>query len=213
MKPTSWFRRRSVKAEAAQTKGYRVLIIGSCVTRDVFRTFGEGVVISDYFARTSVPSLVSGPFSFDAAQINLASAFQKKNVVRDMDKSLWGRLERKDYDLVLLDLIDERFDLLRDHGSLITRSNELVASGFIESNRSRLEDITKSDYGTDAWQSDCEVFIQRLEGAVGPSRMVMVKAFWATRYMSNDGEMKPFDESTKFSHEYISRSNAQLKTY
>ncbi len=134
-------------------------------------------------------------------------------MIRDMDKSLWNRLQKKDFDLVLLDLIDERFDLLRASGVMITKSNELVASGFIESNRSRLEEISKSEYKNDAWRSDCEAFITRLEATVEPSRLVMVKAFWATHYTTVEGEKKPFDETVKFPQEYISRSNDQLRKY
>ena len=192
-------------------RSYRVLIIGSCITRDVFRAYGEGVGISDYYARTSIPSLVSTPLTYDPSSIKLPSEFQKRMIMRDFDKSLWQRIERKDYDLVLMDLIDERFPILCSGDVTITKSNELVSSGYLNVRIHDFIEYSKSEYGKCRWSVDCGRFAEGLLKTIPIEKIVIIKAFWASKYQNKDGLVKDFDATTKFSQEYISRSNLMLK--
>jgi Family of unknown function (DUF6270) len=91
----------------------RILIVGSCVSRDAMRYVAppEAAPLVDYFARCSLASLASAPLRRPVDLDRLASPFQQRMVRRDHSKALLGQLGRLEYDLLLLDLIDERFDV------------------------------------------------------------------------------------------------------
>lgn len=93
--------------------GLRILIVGSCVSRDAMRFAAppEAVRLVDYFTRCSLASLASAPLRRRVDLDRLESPFQQRMVRRDHDKSLLGQLGRLDFDVLLLDLIDERFDV------------------------------------------------------------------------------------------------------
>lgn len=69
------------------------------------------VQLVDYFARCSLASLASAPLRRRVDLDRLDSPFQQRMVRRDHTKALLGQLARLDYDILLLDLIDERFDV------------------------------------------------------------------------------------------------------
>lgn len=91
----------------------RILIVGSCVSRDAMRYVArpDAAELVDYFARCSLASLASEPLRRQVDLGRLDSPFQQRMVKRDHTKSILGQLGRLDYDMLLLDLIDERFDV------------------------------------------------------------------------------------------------------
>jgi hypothetical protein len=109
----------------------RLLILGSCVSRDIFEFCEAGdFEIVEYFARTGLASLSAAPAVDQAALDQIISPFQRRVVGYDMDKSFWQKLESLSFDLLLLDFIDDRFDLLRTKdGGLLTLSNGLCRGG------------------------------------------------------------------------------------
>lgn len=84
-----------------------------------------GVQLVDYFARCSLASLASEPLRRRVDLGRLESPFQQRMVRRDHDKSLLGLLGRHDYDVLLMDLIDERFDVHVGPDGGFTLSNEM----------------------------------------------------------------------------------------
>ncbi len=114
----------------------RVLIVGSCVTRDTLAFVDpERVAVEEYVARHSLLGAFTpaGAPPFDLSV--LSSPFQRRMLERDADSSLTEIVERvaADVDIVLWDLVDERLGVL-DHadGRTTTDSVELrraVAEG------------------------------------------------------------------------------------
>jgi len=107
--------------------GPRIFIIGSCVSRDVFR-LPHTAIIADYVARSSLASAFDHlPWEADWAVVeaSIASPFQRRLVTIDLQKRLPSLLRETDYDLILLDFIDERFNLIELNGQVATLSNEL----------------------------------------------------------------------------------------
>ena len=101
-----------------------VFIYGSCVSRDAFNFAKEGSFkIIDYYARQSFISAFShsiNPF-IDLCQIK--SNFQRRCVERDFLKTLPIAL-KKIYNILLIDFIDKRFDILQFDNSYLTLSLE-----------------------------------------------------------------------------------------
>ena len=113
--------------------GGRVAILGSCVTRDLWRMAGAPTDDLLYLSRTRLPSLFAGrpqglaPPESEPPGLrpNPARALRA-----DLSKTGLGALVRFRPDVVILDYIDERFDLLSGAGGIVTASWELETSGW-----------------------------------------------------------------------------------
>jgi hypothetical protein len=104
----------------------RVAIFGSCVSADAI--FGQTAVARKvYMARSSLASQVGADHVDSDILDRLSSSFQKNIVRADMDKSLWALAEAGDFDILLFDFIDDRFDMLNlPYGAIHTLSDEYV---------------------------------------------------------------------------------------
>jgi len=108
----------------------KIGIFGSCISRDIFREMKLDNLVKEYRARTSIHSITQLEKA-DASNINYPeSKFQTKMVKHDFEKT---ELNLVDCDFLILDLIDERFQLITNFGSVVTLSNELRYSNKIES--------------------------------------------------------------------------------
>lgn len=103
----------------------KILILGSCVSRDIFE-FDKGFLeLVGYYARTSLASLAADSYVKEEYLESLCSNFQKTRALWDMRKDFWDFLERAEFDFLLLDFIDDRFYLYKDEAKAFTLSDEL----------------------------------------------------------------------------------------
>ncbi|WP_434647196.1 DUF6270 domain-containing protein [Achromobacter piechaudii] len=109
----------------------KVFILGSCVSRDALDLASkEEFTLVDYIARTSIGSVFAEPPFADHFSEKLSSPFQKRLVQLDIAKSTKSLLSLMETDVFLVDLIDERFDLLETApGKFCTLTNEFAATG------------------------------------------------------------------------------------
>lgn len=167
--------------------GDRIFILGSCVSRDAFEAAGAGLVLAGYLARTSLASAFgeqAAPEPLRRQARGLQSSFQRRMVATDLGKEAGQILRAGGFDHLLLDLIDERFPLVRIGGSdrsptLVTLSAELASLCRPGGRR--------VDPGTPLhWAQWCKG-VGRLLEHVPPERIVLNPARWATR--STRGEL------------------------
>lgn len=112
----------------------RVAIIGSCISRDLWRFRGGGVSNLLYISRTSLPSLFATPlpkFRPAAAPPGGLKAQPHRALIADVTKAALPQVLAFSPTHVIFDFIDERFDLLSAGGSLVTKSWELAQSGYL----------------------------------------------------------------------------------
>jgi hypothetical protein len=104
----------------------RLLIHGSCVSRDAlkFAAPGDGIDLVDYYARTSLASLGGKRYTGPVDLAVLSSKFQRRMVSRDLLKSFLDDLSTLDFDVLLIDLIDERFHVHEGIDGASTVSSE-----------------------------------------------------------------------------------------
>ena len=108
----------------------KIGILGSCISRDIFREMKLDHLVNEYRARTSIHSITQSE-SADISRINFPeSNFQSNMVKHDFEKT---ELNLDNCDYLILDLIDERFELITNFGSVVTLSNELKGSNRIDS--------------------------------------------------------------------------------
>jgi len=110
----------------------RVCIFGSCVSRDILaRMDPASYDLQLYSARSSFGSLFAEQPFEDEYSARLQSAFQKRTLAMDINKTAIPKFKTLKPDVVLVDLIDERFDLVRmPTGGRCTYSSELARAGF-----------------------------------------------------------------------------------
>jgi hypothetical protein len=119
----------------------RVAIVGSCITRDLWRFRGGTVAETApspsipmlYVSRTSLPSLFATPLAGFRAAAKPPGGLKPqphRALVADLSKTALASLVAFRPTHLIFDFIDERFDLLSVGGTLVADSWELEASGY-----------------------------------------------------------------------------------
>ena len=119
----------------------RVAIVGSCISRDLWRFRGGSVAKTApeppspmlYVSRTSLPSLFATPVAGFRPAARPPGGLRPqphRALVADLSKTALAELVAFRPTHLIFDFIDERFDLLSVGESLITDSWELEASGY-----------------------------------------------------------------------------------
>lgn len=171
----------------------RLLIFGSCVSRDILNHQGnaEKIFLVDYYARSSFASLGLQPCDERVELSKIDSAFQRRMVERDLCKAFFCDLERLSFDILLIDLIDERFDLyISDESSGCTLSNELYSSGFQCASTRGFVVPSGSEKFWQLWEKGWECFVKKLLSAEMLDRVLVNQVFWSTRTESG-GNFEP----------------------
>ncbi len=164
--------------------GPRVAVVGSCVTRDTWSLAGppESRPLR-YFDRTSLASLTmaagcENPLAPLAAGLNN----QHRHLRAELAKDTLAQLGACQPDLLVLDFIDERFDLLACGAGVANESLELLQSGLLHhplmAGARRIDRL-----GEEAWQH-WEAGLLRLrqgwQGAgLGACRILLHACLWA----------------------------------
>jgi hypothetical protein len=180
----------------------KILIFGSCVTRDLFN-FAESQQFQfvDIFARTSPASLMSKPVLPVPDLSSNDSAFQRRMVAWDMEKYFWDFIKKTDFDVIVFDFIDERYRQVYCGSGWVTRSNEIVKAKVVD----------KDDPGF-GWPEEQykTLFIEGLKSIkralISLDREIVVvlnQAYWASHL--DTGE-----QLADYTEPFIKRSNLQL---
>src|SRR3954471_4562883 len=103
----------------------RFAIVGSCITRDLWRFRGRTVTELMYVSRTSLPSLFAAPVAGFRPAAKPPGGLRPpphRAVVADLQKTALASLVALRPTLLIFDFIDDRFDLLSVGASLVTDS-------------------------------------------------------------------------------------------
>ena len=120
-----------------------VQILGSCVTRDAMEfEFAKCFKLIDYNSRTSLASLAGRRHSDARILDGIDSPFQRRMVERDMKKGFWPRLEQSQAQVLLLDFVDDRFNIRMFNDG---RTNTISAEYYRSWSRKSEENETEID--------------------------------------------------------------------
>ncbi|AZN37305.1 DUF6270 domain-containing protein [Iodobacter ciconiae] len=161
-----------------------VFIIGSCVSRDAFNDEASSFFnIETYVARTSLASALEHNHVHGIQLENIASHFQRRMVEIDINKHLEALLLSTKADIILLDAIDERFDLfLFNDGSICTVSIELLSSGFSSSASDGKIIPRKSDEFFQLWEQGWSKLINILKKREILNNLFVNKVYWSNKH-------------------------------
>ncbi|MCI5825768.1 MAG: DUF6270 domain-containing protein, partial [Arcanobacterium sp.] len=176
----------------------KIFIYGSCVSADIMN-YPDAPQHEYYFARSSLLSSMSDKPSllYGADLSRNPSNFQRKMIQRDLNRELQQALPATQADLIVVDFIDERLDLLSfDGGGLFTKSPELMAAK-LDLNGSILFPTVGAQYYelfSHAWLKFKEL--------CGEKPVLINKVFWATH--DDAGNERPRIEWTNLNNEKLS---------
>ena len=178
----------------------KIFILGSCVSRDALAAFPDAFDLVTYLARTSMASIEMPPVADDEVRARVAgieSQFQRTMLLNDLDKTTLAKIRAAEYELLLVDFIDERFNLAVAGQSVFSYSGELEKSGLA------LGDRTILTPGSDSFLSLWLAGMSRLLAAVDKKKVVLNRAYWAEHFP---------DGSDVSSMGWIRRNNAMLQS-
>lgn len=182
----------------------KVFIWGSCVSRDCFNyPSSSSFEIVKYHARCSCASAMSKPIHLTDLNLDkIKSKFKRQVIIDDLKKQLLLDLKRTEFDILLIDFIDERFPLKIDKRGIFTVSAELQETEYVALNENIVSVGEEKRFSLwhDAWNK----FIDFCNRHGIRDKIVLNCVFW-TDHMEN-GEPIPI-----FTRNYIIRHNAFLE--
>lgn len=191
----------------AMSSPVRLLIFGSCVSRDILnhQLDKTRLVLVDYYARCSLASLGARPIEMPSTIQNIHSKFQRRMVERDIRKDFLNDLAGLQFDVLLLDLIDERLNLyVEPQGRACTISSELLGSGFPGDSDGGSRIPTGSEVFWRLWEAGWSILVNKLRGLEVLDRLLVNQVFWGAR-TENGGNFEPH-----YSSKHIDSANQFL---
>jgi hypothetical protein len=171
-----------------------VAIIGSCVTRDALRTSKLGEAELTLISRAGFASLTARPIEGLTLPPILGSltpgGWPDRCVRCDIEKTARGLIERQRPDVVLIDFMDDRFNLLVAGGSVFCESLEFIDSG-LASREPFKSGRRVNRLSGEAWRLWLDGLTRFGAWTRRPSpsrtRLVLHRAYMAMRWQHDDG--------------------------
>jgi len=182
----------------------KIFILSSCVSRDPFSIANaDDFAIVAYHARTSFASLMAPPYIDEKILSNIVSPFQRRMVCADTAKTVLQEVQNKDYDVLLIDLIEERYDLSVHGDSIHTRSYEYTNALYHPNDYKILGKYTEDKF--EYWKKGFDTFLSFLHDKGSAEKMVINKAFWTEKFASSVPENYPYSsQKIKEANDFLS---------
>ncbi|HDZ8965444.1 TPA: hypothetical protein RUX96_002386 [Aeromonas dhakensis] len=195
---------------------HKISILGSCDSRDTLRIYDEiyggndNVALSSYIARNSIACSLAAPIVFsDSDLISIDSPFIKKCVKLDLNKNaindVLSSLQSKD-SILLIDFMDERFDLLPINGSFATMSWDYRKTTHYQNNKKDEYITFDSSYKKEMTLRSLDKVIELVTRKISVKNIYILNFPMATHYIDEAGSTQ-FDD-IRYS---ISRYNNYLR--
>jgi hypothetical protein len=171
----------------------RLFIVGSCVSRDALSFAGDpaDIAIAGYHARTSLATLSSGPVPLPPRIDEMNSNWRRRMVEADHRKVLIRSIAAATFDVLLLDLIDERFHLLETTGQrVITHSADYASIAPSPLTGRRIP--SGSDRHVALWRAGFHQVVAALKQKNRVDLLRVNRVFWASE-MDDGRPIEGFD--------------------
>jgi hypothetical protein len=154
-----------------------------------------------------VISVVADPVPLREEEVTLDSAYQRRAVLADFNKTFFSDLAALEPDWVVVDLVDERFNVLRTNGSFVTESSAFANAGIDASDRFAFSPVRRLTAESEQlFDVAANAFVERLTEIVPPARVILHRGLWLTRYRRGTA-VEEFPEPRLT---YIKRNNEAL---
>ena len=179
----------------------RVAIVGSCITRDLWRFRGDAAPQLLYISRTSFPSLLSAPLRGFQPAVQPPGGLRPqphRALLADLEKTALARLVAFRPTHLIFDFIDERFDLLSVGDSLVTHSWELEVSGYRDQRAFRgARAVPRLSAACERlWlEAAAEIAAMVRATPLGDAQLILHAAQWADTARAADGSLRPLRDA------------------
>ncbi|WP_347456080.1 DUF6270 domain-containing protein [Acinetobacter thermotolerans] len=181
----------------------KYFIVGSCVSRDMLEFLPNSEYeLVDYHARSSFATLNSlkMPIIYNESLLNIPSSFQRRMVEYDFNRTRLEAIINKFFDILLIDLIDERFHLaVFDKVYRATRSTEFIKT---ELKQYSVINSHSKDF-LSYWEQGIDLFFSILIKNELIQKVRIQKAYWTN--IIDNGSI-----SDKYSDDMIKKENDKL---
>jgi uncharacterized protein DUF6270 len=182
-----------------QRQSLRIFVLGSGVSRDLIESAPDRFRTVAHVARTSLASVGMQPVDDRQVRekvVGLGDLNQRRILLNDLDKTTLVEIDAVPHDVLLLDLIDERFNLAVSGSTFFSLSNEIENAGVSAEGRN----VVTPD--SEAFGALWMLGLDRLLSSADRSAVVLNRVFWAERFP---------DGSDAASLGWIRRNNAVLR--
>lgn len=192
-----------------------VAIFGSCVTRDAFelqaRLAPGPDTVALYLSRTTINASLAAPVTaLGSPPPASVVKFEERCVLSDLEKTHYQELRRKRFEVLVIDLIDERHFLAAvgdGEAAYSVPFMRLCETRGIDHKRFPL--TPPSDPAVIARTlTNIPAFLAKLAEIVDTRRVILHEARWAQQYLAKDGSIRPFAQGAT-----VDAFNALLDRY
>lgn len=182
----------------------KVSVLGSFVTRDAMGFLDkEKLGLVNYIARTSIISVVAESLNIPISDIMLESNFQKQMVNHDLNKDTIDVLLNDESEFLVIDLIDERFEVFKTSNSYLTYSNEFIRTDLLNK---KIEGKKISfDAKSLLWKESINLLINRVCEKYHSGRIIINKVLYSNKFINKSGEVEEFSNCNE-----INEKNSML---
>lgn len=162
----------------------RIMIYGSCISRDTLELSTHAdLELAGYYARSSMISAFGGTRTNLGSSVNsVSSSFQRRMLEADAGKSLGNVLRSQEFDVLLVDLVDERFHVMAHEDERITDSPAFRETRYLNGKaRAWRRIVSGSDEHFAEWTQAADRFLHLVVTKPSKVRLVFLDADWATK--------------------------------
>lgn len=191
-----------------QLHKHEVVILGSCVARDSMEI--NNIVsplklnVIDYIGRNSIAAFGSKEVIYPEGSASLPSNFLTKCIAYDLEKKTVENVANSlnMHRLLLLDFMDERFDLVEVKGSLITNSWDYRETALCKTHLVP-DKVHKfySQFKLELWKDNFSIFIKEVSKSCLRKNIIIFLPPM-TRVFYRESDIVTFDESRYKINEY-----------
>lgn len=198
----------NLKLTSYRRNKYDLNIHGSCVSRDILNyDYNNELLLGNYLARSSIVSAVAKPFP-EKIDLNIESPFQKTVVESDLKKELFKHLSHDRANYLMIDFIDERISLMKYDNSIITVSDELKSSNFLDIYNGDI--IDKFTLDKSVWKKSMKEYLKKILKIYREDRIIIHETYFVDSYQSKTGQIESFNE---YQLAYNKKINKLLEEY
>lgn len=179
------------------------------MTRDAFEFADDSWYLSGYMARSGLASFCGRATRAELPPYeNIASAFQRRMVVADVEKRSRRWLAKKHFEWLIYDPIDERLPIADlDDGGVLTVSQEFSRLG-LPADRYR-QTLFPSDEHFERWTAGWETFMRLLDNHGVRDRLLVHRAQWVQHVQGSD-QLTNEPEVIARANDWLERAYARM---
>ncbi|ADO49980.1 DUF6270 domain-containing protein [[Enterobacter] lignolyticus] len=181
------------------SKQVETIIYGSCDSRDIFRIYQDTNRVTRfnivyYATNISIATILATPFLYDKNFVKLESKFLESCVRDDLSKVIVNNIIKSmtPDSIFVIDLMDERFDIIRCSGSEFTKSWNLQKTELFKN--LNIDSVLHFD-SEEKYENTCKnitKLLNVLSGLISSNRIFFNETLMCTHYFNNDSAFIPF---------------------